>query len=90
MFKKIAVLATVALSAMAFTAVAPAKGKPADPVAGAACIQAGVGFLKENGLITAAAQKQIGFDLSLGQIIQLHLTNPELFSGGEGSLGNWC
>jgi hypothetical protein len=89
MLKKLAVLATVALSAMALTSVAPAKGKPADPVAGAACIQAGVGFLKSNDLIVTAAQRGI-LGLSLGEIIQLHLTNPDLFSGGEGSIGNWC
>ncbi|HWQ23167.1 MAG TPA: hypothetical protein VNK94_03575 [Gaiellaceae bacterium] len=89
MLKKLAVLATVALSAMALMSVAPAKGKPADPVAGAACIQAGVGFLKSNDLIVTAAQRGI-LGLSLGEIIQLHLTNPELFSGGEGSIGNWC
>lgn len=89
MFKRIAVLATVALSAMAFTAVAPAKGKPADPVGGAACIQAGVGFLKENGLVVTAARRGI-LGLSLGEIIRLHLTSPELFSGGEGAIGDWC
>lgn len=76
MLKWLAVLATVALSALAFAAVAPAKGKPADPVAGAACIQAGVGFLRANGLIVAAAQRQIG-GLSLGEIIQLHLRSPD-------------
>ena len=98
MFKKIAIAtATVALSIG--LAAAPATAAPAN--SGAACVQAGIGTLKELGLLQAAAQKQIdystladpvngpifadlpeGSDLSLGQVVKLHTTNPGLFA--------WC
>jgi hypothetical protein len=64
MFKKIAVLATVALSAMAFTAVAvaqPGNSKAQDAIAGAKCVQAGVGTLVSLGLIDEAAQGKIDY-----------------------------
>ena len=66
-----------------------------------ACVQAGLGTLKDLGLLQAAAQKQIDYStladaeagpifadlpegsfLSLGQVVKLHTTNPELFA--------WC
>ena len=95
--------AAVALSVPLVVGVAgPASastgGKPAD----AACVQAGIGFLRDHGLLQAAAQKQIDYStlgpngakliavqlpsgsfLSLGQVVKLHTTNPELFP-------NWC
>jgi hypothetical protein len=64
MFKKITVLATVALSAMAFTAVAvaqPGKGNSENAIAAAKCVQAGVGTLVSLGLIDEAAQGKIDY-----------------------------
>ena len=64
MFKKIAVLATVALSAMAFTAVAvaqPGKGNSQDAIAAAKCVQAGVGTLVSLGLIDEAARSGVDY-----------------------------
>ena len=98
MLKKIAIVsAAVALSAG--LAAAPAAAAPANP--GAACVQAGIGTLKDLGLLQAAARKQIDYStladpvngpifadlpegsyLSLGQVVKLHTTHPELFA--------WC
>lgn len=61
MFKKIAVLATVALSAMAFSGVATAQAKPADPGKGGRCIAAGVGTLVSLGLIADAAKGNVDY-----------------------------
>jgi hypothetical protein len=61
MLKRLAVLATVALSALALTAVAPAKGKPADPGKGGRCIAAGVGTLVSLGLIDEAARGEVDY-----------------------------
>lgn len=98
MLKKIA-LTTAALALGAGLTAAPAAAEPASP--GAACVQAGLGTLKDLGLLQAAAQKQIDYStladpvagpifadlpegtyLSLGQVVKLHTTNPELFA--------WC
>ena len=98
MFKKIA-LATAAAALTVGLAAAPATAAPAND--GAACVQAGIGTLKDLGLLQAAAQKQIDYSaladptagpifadlpegtyLSLGQVVKLHTTNPELFA--------WC
>ena len=88
--------AVLSLSAFAFA------NRPTTPANdGAACVQAGIGFLQSNGLLQAAAQKQIDYStlgpegaglirvqlpensfLSLGQVVRLHTTNPELFT--------WC
>jgi hypothetical protein len=70
----------------------------AAPSENGACVQAGIGTLKDLGLLQAAAQKQIDYStladpvegpifaelpegsfLSLGQVVKLHTTNPELF-----------
>jgi hypothetical protein len=80
--------------ALAAPASAAPKGK-------GACVQAGIGTLKELGRFQEAAQKKIdystladprrgpifadlepGSNLSLGQVVKLHTTNPELFA--------WC
>ena len=98
MLKKIAV-ATTAVALSAGLVAAPAAAAPKSP--GAACVQAGIGTLKDLGLLQAAAQKQIDYStladpvngpifadlpegsyLSLGQVVKLHTTNPELFA--------WC
>ena len=98
MLKKIAIAtATVALGVG--LAATPAAAAPANP--GGACVQAGIGTLKDLGLLQAAAQKQIDYStladpvngpifadlpegsyLSLGQVVKLHTTSPELFA--------WC
>ena len=57
-----------------------------------ACVQAGIGTLKDIGALQAAAQKSVDYSayvdvpegtyLSLGQVVKLHTTNPDLFA--------WC
>ena len=93
-------LVTAAGAALVLTGLAaPASAAPKN--AGAACVQDGLGFLKDNDLLKAAAKKQIDYStiadpvagpifaelpegsfLSLGQVVKLHTTNPELFA--------WC
>ena len=58
MFRKIAVLATIALAAMALTATASAE-RPADPGKGGRCIAAGVGTLVSHDLIDEAAKGRL-------------------------------
>lgn len=91
----VALTAALSLGALAFA------GKPANPGAGGQCVQEGIGFLQDNGLLTTAAKKGIDYGtlgpsgaglisvdlpadsfLSLGQVVKLHTSNPELFS--------WC
>jgi hypothetical protein len=60
MFRKIAVLATIALAAMALTATASAE-RPADPGKGGRCIAAGVGTLVSLDLIDEAAKGQLDY-----------------------------
>ena len=100
MRKFIAGVGAVAVGLVTTVAVAsPASATPSNE--GAACIQAGLSFLKSEGLLKAAAQKQIDYSelanpttgpifttlpagsyLSLGQVVKLHKTNPDLFA--------WC
>jgi hypothetical protein len=98
MLKKTAIV-TAAVALGVGLAAAPAAAAPSNP--GAACSQAGIGTLKDLGLLQAAARNQIDYstladpvngpifaDLpegsyrSLGQVVTLHHTNPELFA--------WC
>ncbi len=98
MLKKIAIV-TAAVAVSAGLAATPAAAAPAND--GAACVQAGIGTLKEMGMLQAAAKKQIDYStladpvngpiftnlpegsyLSLGQVVKLHTTTPELFA--------WC
>jgi len=81
--------------------VAAAGSASAAPSANGACVQAGLGTLKDLGLLQTAAAKgtdystladpvngpiyadlPAGSNLSLGQVVKLHTTNPELFA--------WC
>ena len=90
----VAVAATLAVATPASAADTPRNG-------GAACVQAGLGYLKSQDLFQAATQKQIDYStlanpttgpifttlpegsyLSLGQVVKLHKTSPELFA--------WC
>ena len=63
MRKKIAIALTagVAAATVGFGATGTASAAPKN--AGAACVQDGIGFLKANGLLQAAAQKQIDYRL---------------------------
>jgi hypothetical protein len=98
MLKKTAIV-TAAVALGVGLAAAPAAAAPSNP--GAACSQAGIGTLKDLGLLQAAARKQIDYStladpvngpifadlpegsyLSLGPVVTLHHTNPELFA--------WC
>ena len=103
--RRAAAVGGVAAAALAVTlAVAPAASAASaaeSPNAGAACTQAGIGTLKDLGLLQAAAQRKIDYSaladpangpiyaalptgsyLSLGQVVKLHHTNPDLFA--------WC
>ena len=57
---------TLAIAATAAVALVPNAGasspRSSDAIAGARCVQAGVGFLLENGLLSAAARQQIDYD----------------------------
>ena len=95
-------LATIAMAATISSGLAlGASSAAAAPNERGACVQAGIGTLKELGLLQAAAQKQIDYStladpvegpifatlpegsfLSLGAVVKLHTTNPELF--------DWC
>lgn len=98
MFRKLAI-GTGALAMTLGLAVAPASAAPANN--GAACVQAGLGTLKDLGLLQAAAQKTVDYStladpvvgpifatlpegsfLSLGAVVKLHKTSPDLFA--------WC
>ena len=103
MLKRLTVLAaTSATAALLISPVASANNS-SQAIEGARCVKAGVAFLVQNNLISAAAQQQIDYDtidtdagspglinadlpagsfLSLGTVIRLHFTNPELF--------DWC
>ena len=56
----------LALAATAAVALVPTAGasspRSADAITGARCVQAGVGFLVQNGLLAAAARQQIDYD----------------------------
>ena len=58
MWNKIAIV-TAGIGLSAGLGVAPAAAAPADQ--GAACVQAGIGTLKDLGLLQAAAQKKIDY-----------------------------
>jgi hypothetical protein len=60
MFRRIALVATVAVAAMALTATASAQ-RPAEPGKGGRCIAAGVGTLVSLGLIDEAAKGQLDY-----------------------------
>jgi hypothetical protein len=95
--------AAVMLVAAAFGFPGPGSGSDAEaaPNVRGACVQAGIGTLKELGLLRDAAQRKIDYStladpvngpifadlpegsfLSLGQVVKLHVTSPELFA--------WC
>jgi hypothetical protein len=85
-------LAAVAV-AVTLASATPASAADTPRNEGAACIQAGLGTLKSAGLLKDAAQKQIDYStlvaglpsgsyVSLGQVVKLHKTSPELFA--------WC
>lgn len=99
--KKTIALAVAATAASTFAVGSLSNPVSAAPSAKGACVQAGLGTLKDLGLLQAAAQKQIDYStlsdaetgpifadlpegsfLSLGQVVKLHTTNPELFA--------WC
>ena len=80
MFRRIALVATVAVAAMALTATASAQ-RPAEPGKGGRCIAAGVGTLVSLGLIDEAAQGRLDYaplgsqEGGLG-LIRLELDEP--------------
>ena len=93
------VVAGLALSVPLVVGLAAPAG--AAPSTKGACVQAGIGTLKDLGLLQAAAQRSVDYStladpvngpiftslpagsyLSLGQVVKLHTTNPDLFA--------WC
>jgi hypothetical protein len=61
MRKKIAIALTAGVAAATVGLGAAGTASAAPKNAGAACVQDGIGFLKANGLLQAAAQKQIDY-----------------------------
>jgi hypothetical protein len=108
MIRKLGMLAAVAATALMVVSSATAAPRTTQSTqgtkAGVRCVIAGVTFLTQNNLLSAAAQRKIDYDaidsdtgngegaintdlpagsfLSLGTVIRLHFTNPELF--------DWC
>jgi len=99
--KKSIALAVAATAASTFAVGSISSTAGAAPNGNGACVQAGIGTLKDLGLLQSAAQKQIdystladaetgpifadlpeGSNLSLGQVVKLHTSSPELF--------DWC
>jgi hypothetical protein len=74
-------LAVPFLVAVGGPASAAAGGTPAD----ATCVQAGIGFLRDNGLLQSAAQKKIDY-ADLGPS-GMNLITPQLPQGSYLSLG---
>ena len=87
--KRLLIVLSALVIANGFVAFA---ARPADAGAGGQCARAGLNFLIANDAIVAAAQSDIDYSafvdvpegtfLSLGTVVKLHTTNPELFS--------WC
>lgn len=95
-------LAAIAMTATLGAGIGvSATAASAAPNERGACVQAGLGTLKDLGLLQAAASKQVDYSaladeengpifadlpegsfLSLGQVVKLHTTSPELFA--------WC
>ena len=81
--------------------LAAATPAAAAPTPGAQCAQNGIAFLRDNGLLKAAASQQVDYGalneagviavpglsspatLPLGQVVKLHISNPEYFPA-------WC
>ncbi|MDT0164996.1 hypothetical protein Q9R32_05450 [Actinotalea sp. AC32] len=101
MLRKIAIATAATALGAGLLAAPAAAAPPADAGAKGACVQAGIGTLKDLGLLQAAAQQQIDYStladpvagpifadlpegsfLSLGQVVKLHTSSPELFA--------WC
>ncbi len=90
--KKVLIVALTLALSLGFLAFAngprggAAAGNPGE------CVRAGIGTLQSLDAVTAAAQQQIDYSafvdvpegtfLSLGEVVKLHVTNPELFT--------WC
>lgn len=95
-------IATIAMTASISAGLALGAGAAdAAPNQRGACVQAGLGTLKDLGLLQDAAKKNVDYStladaedgpifadlpegsfLSLGQVVKLHTTSPELFA--------WC
>ena len=61
MFKKIAVATAAAVLGAGLLAAPASAAQPADPGAGGACVQQGLGTLKSLGLLQMAAQKKVDY-----------------------------
>jgi hypothetical protein len=103
--RKLTILAALVVTAAAL-AVAPTASAggiaPATPgvKSGPACVVAGVGFLIKNNLLVSVARNGLNLTalggpnqtVSLGTVIKLHLTQPEIFAGGNAlaPAATWC
>lgn len=81
MFKTIAVILAVALSAIAFASVASAQGNSENARTAAQCVQAGVGTLVSLRLIDEAARGELDYYPFGSQPGGLGLINIEFESG---------
>ena len=103
--RKLVILAALAVTAVAL-AIAPAASAggiaPATPgvKSGPACAVAGVTFLIQNKLLIPVAKSGLNLKdlggpdkvVSLATVVRLHLTNPEIFAGGNplAPAATWC
>ena len=103
--RKLVILAALAVTAVAL-AIAPAASAggvaPATTgvKSGPACAIAGVTFLIKNSLLVPVAKNGLNLSVlggpnqvvSLATVVRLHLTNPEIFAGGNplAPAATWC
>lgn len=95
---------TMTAIALAIAPVASANGgiAPATPgvKSGPACVVAGVSFLIKNKLLVPVAKNGLNLSVlggpdqtvSLATVIRLHLTQPQIFAGGNAlaPAATWC
>jgi hypothetical protein len=90
MTRRIATIAASAALLLGLVARPAAAARPSTP--DTACLQAGLGVLRSGALgvsVDDVARDGL-LGLSLDQVLRAHLFQPELFSGGPGSVGDWC
>ena len=103
--RKLSIIGALTVTAIAL-AIAPAASAggiaPATPgvKSGPACVVAGVGFLIKANLLVPVAKNGLNLSLlggpnqtvSLATVIKLHLTQPQIFAGGNAlaPAATWC
>ena len=103
--RKLVILAALAVTAMALAIAPAASARGIAPAtsgvkSGPACAVAGVTFLIKNKLLIPVAKNGLNLTalggpdkvVSLATVVRLHLTNPEIFAGGNSlaPAATWC